>query len=207
MMEFLLDLLKAIALAAIPVVAAYIGKNVYEQNEAAKALTENETVKSILDDVAGAITTGVAYVSQTYVDTLKKDDAFTEDAQKEAFQRSLNKVKSLLTSTAKSTLTKLYGDLDEYLGTKIEAEVKQQKPLKPAQPAISAYTGPTSGDVSVECKSGMTDEEKTELIAGLFGLSLPDLKVKAEEYGISLDGITTKSAAVKAVVGAILTTA
>lgn len=199
MMEFLLDLLKAIALAAVPVVGAYIAKNVQEQSELAKEKTENETVKSILDDAAKAVMRGVAFVSQTYVDTLKKDDAFSESAQEEAFRRCLSKVKSILTETAKTTISKLYGDLDEYLRTLIEAEVKQQKVMSPALA--------TGGDIFGDFAVADDVSDKTEAISELLGLSLPALKTAAAGYGIDPDSLPTKGDAIKAIVSHILTSA
>ena len=66
---------------------------------------------------------------QTYVEALKKDNAFTAEAQKEAFNQTFNAVMAVLTDDAKEYLTTVYGDLNAYITTKIEAEVKLNKTL------------------------------------------------------------------------------
>lgn len=47
--------------------------------------------------------------------------------QKEALQKSLDKAVSLLPETAQSALEEIYGNLNDYLTSKIEAEVRSQK--------------------------------------------------------------------------------
>lgn len=69
----------------------------------------------------------VSATSQTYVDSLKEQGAFNEQAQKIAFDKTLEAVLSVLSDDAKGYLSTIYGDLTVYIGTKIEAEVKAQK--------------------------------------------------------------------------------
>jgi hypothetical protein len=65
--------------------------------------------------------------SQTYVEALKKDNAFTKEAQQQAFDMTYNAVMDVLTADAKEYLTNIYGDLSAYISNKIEAEVKMTK--------------------------------------------------------------------------------
>jgi hypothetical protein len=58
---------------------------------------------------------------------LKKENAFTAEAQKEAFNLTYNAVMAVLTNEAKNYLTELYGDLTAYITAKIEAEVNISK--------------------------------------------------------------------------------
>lgn len=69
----------------------------------------------------------VSATTQTYVDSMKKQNAFDAEAQKIAFQKTLDAVLAVLTEDAKSYLAVAYGDINAYLSTKIEAEVKAQK--------------------------------------------------------------------------------
>ena len=73
------------------------------------------------------ITDCVSATTQTYVDEMKKNNAFDADAQKVAFQKSFDAVVSTLTEDAKECLSSIYGDLNAFIATKIEAEVKAQK--------------------------------------------------------------------------------
>jgi hypothetical protein len=77
--------------------------------------------------LAKTISDCVVATNQTYVDALKKDNAFTIEAQKEAFKKTYNAVMMVLTDEAKECLTQIYGDLTIYITTKIEAEVKNIK--------------------------------------------------------------------------------
>jgi hypothetical protein len=58
---------------------------------------------------------------------LKKENAFTAEAQKEAFNQTFNAIMAVLTDEAKEYLTTIYGDLTTYIANKIEAEVKINK--------------------------------------------------------------------------------
>jgi hypothetical protein len=78
-------------------------------------------------EVADAVTTAVACVTQTYADTLKKSGQFTLDNQKEALTEAKTQATKLLSAEARKFLVMIYGDLDKYLEARIEAEVLAQK--------------------------------------------------------------------------------
>lgn len=73
------------------------------------------------------ITNCVIATNQTYVDNLKDKNAFDEAAQKEAFNKTYQSVIETLNNEAYKYLQLAYGDLEEYIKTKIEAEVNTQK--------------------------------------------------------------------------------
>jgi hypothetical protein len=79
---------------------------------------------AMLDDTICAC---VIATTQTYVEALKKDNAFTKEAQVEAFNLTFNAVMAVLTDEAKEYLTEFYGDLTAYITNKIEAEVQLNK--------------------------------------------------------------------------------
>lgn len=74
-----------------------------------------------------AVTTAVTYVSQTYVDALKKNGKFTPENQKVALDLAVDQAKKLLTAEAKDFLSAAYGSLNDYLVSRAEAEVRRQK--------------------------------------------------------------------------------
>lgn len=127
MKEFFFELLQAVATAAIPVCAAFLIQFLRRKSEEIGAKVDSMTTKELLDEVTDAVTTAVTYTSQTYVDALKKGGIFDKEAQMEALQMSMDKTLSLLSASAKEVLAEIYGDLDTYLVTKIEAEVRAQK--------------------------------------------------------------------------------
>lgn len=69
----------------------------------------------------------VSATTQTYVDSLKAQGKFDGEAQKVAFNMTLDAVLAVLTEDAKAYLATIYGDLNAYLTARIEAEVKAQK--------------------------------------------------------------------------------
>ena len=127
MNAFIIELLQAIATAAIPVCAAYLVQYLHRKSEHIIAQTDNMTIKAFLAEATDAVSTAVTYTSQTFVDALKKEGQFDKDRQQEALKKSLDKAISLLSESAKNALTDIYGNLEAYLTSKIEAEVRSQK--------------------------------------------------------------------------------
>ncbi len=127
MTEFISTLIQTIAVAAIPVCAAFLIQFLRRQSGLLSAQIESAQGRELLAEVTDAVSTAVAYVSQTYVDSLKKDGVFDIDAQKEAFNRAYLKTVDLLSESALDALGKVHSDLSTYLTSRIEAEVKTQK--------------------------------------------------------------------------------
>jgi len=61
------------------------------------------------------------------LDALKKSGEFSKDCQKEAFNRAVSLAKSLLTADASRFLAETYGDIENFIQAKIEAQVMLQK--------------------------------------------------------------------------------
>lgn len=132
MKEFLFELLQAVATAAVPVCAAFLVQFLRRKSAEAAAQTDSLTTKALLAEVTEAVTTAVTYTSQTYVDALKKKGIFDTKAQAEALQKAKDKTLALLSESAKNVLAGIYGDLNGYLETMIEAQVRVQKQDVPA---------------------------------------------------------------------------
>ena len=88
---------------------------------------KNEKVSLTLEKVSSVVFESVECIAQTYVDDIKKKNVFDANAQKEAFNLALEKVKSLLTVEAQEIIKSVYGNVEEYLKTKIESTVKVLK--------------------------------------------------------------------------------
>ena len=69
----------------------------------------------------------VLATNQTYVDSLKAEGKFDTEAQKIAFDKTLNAVLAILTDDAKNYLTHIFGDLNVFLSNLIESQVKINK--------------------------------------------------------------------------------
>lgn len=88
---------------------------------------DNETAAKYIEMANDAISASVLYVSQVYVETLKKQNAFTKEAQIEAFNMAKERVLDILSDTCINALNEIYGDLDKYMQAKIEEVIYESK--------------------------------------------------------------------------------
>lgn len=110
----------------IPVLTALTGIVVKWLNSKAneiKAKTDNIHLQRCVDMLNDTIATAVVSVNQTYVEALKESGDFSEEAQKEAFNKVYNAVMASLTESAKTHLNEVIGDLEAYVSDKIEEAV------------------------------------------------------------------------------------
>lgn len=84
-------------------------------------------VKQWATDLTKIIMSSVQTITQTYVDSLKKEGAFTEEAQKEAFNKCLTLVKSQLTPELITYIQENFDDMETYLKTQIESMIQSLK--------------------------------------------------------------------------------
>lgn len=127
MKEFLLDALQIVLSALIPVVVAYACAFFKKKTAQIAAQTENEKAKHYINEISNAVITAVTATSQTYVDALKGENAFTAEAQKEALERTYKTAMAIISPAALAFVTDVYGDLEGYLTAKIEETVRNQK--------------------------------------------------------------------------------
>lgn len=127
MNEFLSTLLQAVLVAAVPVIAAFASKGFVALAQYLGVKMENATLAKYAQEIAQAVATAVTYVSQTYVDELKKSGTFTEENQKIAIEKALEVAKQQLTQQALDFISTAYGDITQYLTSLLEAEVRNQK--------------------------------------------------------------------------------
>lgn len=89
--------------------------------------TNNELAEKYIKMLTDTVCNCVEETNQTYVDALKETGAFDAAAQKEAFEKSKNAVLRVLSDDAKEYLSSFYGDLDKFIESLIEAQVKSAK--------------------------------------------------------------------------------
>ena len=89
--------------------------------------TDSEINKKYMDMLTDTITKCVIATNQTYVDSLKDQNAFTKEAQKEALIKTSSAVLTILSEDAKEYLNETLGDLNAYITTQIEAQVNAHK--------------------------------------------------------------------------------
>lgn len=114
----------------VPVLTAltfFLVRFIQSKTTELKSKTDDETLKKYLDMLDKTIVECVLATNQTYVESLKGQNAFTKEAQMEAFKKTYNAVMAILTEDAKEYLNETLGDLSGYITTKIEAEVNTNK--------------------------------------------------------------------------------
>lgn len=129
-MEWLPLLYQILEVCVIPllgILTAYFVKWVNAKSVEIQHKVDNDTADKYIAMLDDTICACVIATTQTYVEALKKDNAFTKEAQKEAFNLTFNAVMSVLTDEAKKYLSEVYGDLTAYITNKIEAEVNLNK--------------------------------------------------------------------------------
>ena len=114
----------------IPLLAfltTYIVKYIQVKNAEITAKSENELVDKYVNMLSYTISSCVVATNQTYVEALKKQGKFDAEAQKVAFNMTLNAVMEILSEDAKKYLSEAFGDLNSYITSQIEASVNVNK--------------------------------------------------------------------------------
>lgn len=88
---------------------------------------DSTQIQDCLDRIYQLVADCMLTTQQTYVDSLKAQGKFDEEAQKEALNKTLNAVLNLLNDDLKDFITATFGDITVYLTTLIEACLKRYK--------------------------------------------------------------------------------
>lgn len=125
-MEFK-DLVPILAqIVLIPLLTALTGVAVKWINSKANELsanTDNIYLRQVIGMLNDSISTAVVAVNQTYVEELKKENAFTPEAQKVAFEKVYQTAMNSLTEQTRAYLNTYIGDIEQYVKDRIEQEV------------------------------------------------------------------------------------
>ncbi len=126
-LNLLQEILEVCIIPLLGVLTAYLVNYIKAKSAELNDKIDNDMADKYIKMLTQTITDCVIATNQTYVEALKKDNAFTKEAQKEAFQKTYDAVMLVLTDDAKDYLTEAYGDLTAYITMKIEAEVNISK--------------------------------------------------------------------------------
>lgn len=126
-MEMLNRIFELCIIPLIGILTSYLITFIRMKKQELVNKTEDEKAKKYLDMIGETIVDCVLATNQTYVDSLKAQGAFDVEAQKIAFQKTYDMVIKFLSNEAKEYIAEAYGDVTEYLTSKIEAQVKLNK--------------------------------------------------------------------------------
>lgn len=125
--QLLNDLLYAVLIAAIPILTKYLVKFLESKKTELDDNKKNADFSNTLGKALEIVSTVVKYVSQTYVDDLKKQGKFDASAQEEALKKAIETIQAQLDEEAKALLIAAYGDLSQWIRIQIEATIKDSK--------------------------------------------------------------------------------
>ena len=126
-LPLLYEILQVCVIPLLGVLTAYVVKFINMKSVEIQTNVDNDMADKYIAMVADTVSACVIATNQTYVEALKKNNAFTAEAQKEAFTLTYNVVMAILTDEAKEYLAEIYGDVAAYITNKIEAEVNISK--------------------------------------------------------------------------------
>lgn len=126
-LEMLSQIFELCIIPLLGILTRYIIQFIQAKAKELSAKADNELAKKYTQMIANTITKCVKATNQTYVETLKKQGKFDDEAQKIAFKKTFDAVLIMLGEDAKNYIRETSGDLDTYLKQIIEAEVKDNK--------------------------------------------------------------------------------
>ena len=122
------EILYVILIAFIPVIAKYATSALESIKKKAVQQIENEKIEATVLKVLGIVENAVEATNQTFVSNLKANGGLlTEEDKKDAYLKTYDTVKSLLTDDVINLIVEEYGDLEVYLDTIIEKVVASKK--------------------------------------------------------------------------------
>lgn len=126
-LEMLYQILEVCVIPLLGILTVYAVKFIKVKSDEIKTKADNELADKYIDLLSTTISDCVIATNQTYVEALKKENAFTVEAQRKAFELTYDAVLEVLSDDAVIYLTSIYGDLSKYITAKIEAEVNLNK--------------------------------------------------------------------------------
>lgn len=92
-----------------------------------KSKTENQKLKSVIDDLTQTVKTSVDYLEQTAVNQLKADDKWDSESQASVLSTAVSEVISNLTSSTAEYIKTEQIDLDDLVTRYIESYIQSKK--------------------------------------------------------------------------------
>lgn len=127
MSEIVIQIIQVCVIPLLGILTKYLVDYLTAKRNEINSKTDNETAQKYTNMIYQTVVDCVIATNQTYVDSLKKSGSFDEAAQKEAFNRTMNAIMTILSDDAKEYITEATGDLNTYLTQLIEAEVNKRK--------------------------------------------------------------------------------
>ena len=123
----LTEIFQVCIIPLLGVLTAYLVSFIKKKGDAVTKEVNSDLAKKYLGLLEETVINCVLTTKQTYVDALKDQNAFTAEAQKEAFEKTYKAVLANLTDEAQKYLGEVTKDLPAFITEMIEAKVAQTK--------------------------------------------------------------------------------
>lgn len=128
MSQEIVNLIETLVLAPLIIaISSFLIAFLKQQTAKLQEKIQDEKIKRLLGIAESVVSQSVLTVSQTYVDALKEDGSFGKDEQEKAFEMSRDKIYKLLTADTIQVIQENYGDVEEWITTKIEETINKSK--------------------------------------------------------------------------------
>lgn len=127
MSEIIVAILQVCLIPLLGALTGFLVKYINAKSDQLKARAKTEKGKEYITRITDTVITCVLATKQTYVDTLKAQGSFDQEAQKVAFERTYAAIQDLLTDELKNYLSSITGDATNYLSQMIESQVSLNK--------------------------------------------------------------------------------
>lgn len=126
-LELLQKIFDVCIIPLLGVLTAYAVQWIKLRSSQIQKTMDNELLKKYTSMLEATISNCVIATNQTYVEALKEQNAFGSAEQKIAFEKTFVAVMEILTDEAKDYLQEVFGDLQAYITSQIEAQVNKLK--------------------------------------------------------------------------------
>ena len=126
-LNLLTQIFEVCIIPLLGILTTYVVKYIQVKSAEITRNTDNTLIDKYTRMLADTISACVLATNQTYVEALKKQGNFDAEAQKNAFNMTLDAVMSILSEDAKEYLSEAFGDLNSYIASQIEASININK--------------------------------------------------------------------------------
>ena len=127
MPEIVIQIIQVCVIPLLGILTKFLVDFLSAKRDELNSKTDSEITQKYTNMIYQTVVDCVIATNQTFVESLKKSGSFDEAAQKEAFNRTMNAIMTILSDDAKEYITEATGDLNTYLTQLIEAEVNKRK--------------------------------------------------------------------------------
>lgn len=124
----IMNLIETLVLAPLVIaISSFLIALIRQQTARIEAKIKDEKTKRLIEIAEDVVSQAVTSVTQTYVEGLKAEGAFDKNAQALAFEESKDKIYLMLTDETVRAVQDNYGNIEEWIKTKIEETVNKNK--------------------------------------------------------------------------------